>query len=231
MTETFQLGDSTIKIVTVIGDPTDRVRFINVHEDETTSIETVIAYSKTTAVHFERVVHNGTRNITFSISGKFYAFDPNRIFTKGGRKDTLKKQGNYSLKAAKAVRELAEKLLSLIPERTIVVSMHNNTDVNYSIKSYQPGGDEAPNTRDVYVNPEMDPDDFIYTTVPAYFDAFSARKINVILQDNENCVDDGSLSVYCGKKGIPYLNIEAQKGHFDQQLWLIQQTMEILKGL
>ena len=53
-------------------------------------------------------------------------------------------------------------------------------------------------------------------------------EINVILQDNEKYVNDGSLSVHCGVNGIRYINIEAQRGHFDEQLRLIKIVMSIL---
>jgi len=52
--------------------------------------------------------------------------------------------------------------------------------------------------------------------------------LNVILQDNKGFVNDGSLSVYCGKEGCRYINIEAQKGHFEEQLKLLQIVTEII---
>src|SRR5690606_32862496 len=104
----------------------------------------------------------------------------------------------------------------------------NNTDINYSIKSYLPDGDEAKNTKDIYINDEMDPDDFIYTTDQVFFEKLKSKKINVILQDNKNFVNDGSLSVYCGINEILYINIEAQLGHFKEQLRLIEIVMSIL---
>jgi len=106
--------------------------------------------------------------------------------------------------------------------------MHNNTDVNYSIESYLPGGDESENTMDVNVAPDWDPDDFIYTTVEAYYIKFKEAGLNVILQDNDKCVNDGSLSVWCGQRNIPYVNIEAQKGHYDEQMKLTKIVVEIL---
>jgi hypothetical protein len=106
--------------------------------------------------------------------------------------------------------------------------MHNNTDVNYSIKSYLPGEDESQNTADVYVSDKWDADDFVYTTDKKYFDYLKQADVNVILQDNSGFVNDGSLSVYCGKKGIPYLNIEAQKGHLDEQIKLVEIVYQML---
>lgn len=224
----ISLGDSIVKIQQSFGKEGDNILFINVHEDEVTSIETVEHYAQEYPLNFVRLVHAKTRNISFSLNGKQYEIDPNRIYTRKGRKATLKSLSNYSWSASRAVKKLASVVVEKITDEKVIVAMHNNTDVNYSIKSYEAGGDEAANTAKVYVNPEMDPDDFIYTTVPAYYEAFVAKKINVILQDNESCVDDGSLSVYCGKRNIPYINIEAQKGHFDEQLELIKVTLEVL---
>ena len=224
------LGDSTVQLCQLFGREEDRILFVNVHEDEVTSIETVEEYAKTTPVHFVRIIHNKTRNISFSYKGKNYVFDPNRIYTREGRKSTMKREGAYSFTASRVVKRFAKALIERVSDSQVIVAMHNNTDVNYSIKSYEPGGDEAANTKDVYVNPDMDPDDFVYTTVRTYYEALKERKVNVILQDNENCVNDGSLSVYCGKKGIPYLNIEAQRGHFTEQLELIRVVMEVLNA-
>ena len=48
----------------------------------------------------------------------------------------------------------------------------------------------------------------------------------MILQDNENCIDDGSLSVYCGKRNIPYANVEAEDGHLTEQIFLISELIK-----
>ena len=224
----IKIGDSTVQILQEYGDVNDSILFINVHEDEITSIETVYEYSALNPVHFVRLKHNQTRRVDFSLKGKIYSVDPNRIFTGKGRRKTLKDGGKFSIKASKQVRSFAAEILGYLDQRSVIIAMHNNTDVNYSIKSYLPGGDEAKNTKEVFVNPQMDPDDFIYTTEKAFFDKLKARNINVILQDNQKFVNDGSLSVYCGLNGIPYINIEAQKGHFDEQLFLIKEVLAIL---
>ena len=54
--------------------------------------------------------------------------------------------------------------------------------------------------------------------------------MNVILQDNKGYVNDGSLSVYCGKNEIPYINIETQKGHFDAQMRLMEQVLRVVRS-
>lgn len=225
----FELGDTTLNIIEHWGGSDVPVIFLNVHEDETTSIETLMAYSERHPIDYFYLNHKGTRRISFEAKGKNYDFDPNRIFTKKGRRKTLKDGGNSSRAAKRCVKELAEQILVRLPKAYTVVALHNNTDVNYSIKSYLPEGDEAQNTKAIYINDLMDPDDFIYTTDSHFFAAFQAKKINVILQDNTNYVNDGSLSVYCGKKGIRYINIETQKGHFIAQMELMRVVLEVIQ--
>ncbi|MFT5820892.1 MAG: hypothetical protein ACI8ZM_002140 [Crocinitomix sp.] len=224
----FTLGETEIAIYEQKSPSADNIVFVNVHEDETTSIETLYRY--TDSIHFFYLRHQWTRRIAFTMKAVNYDFDPNRIFTKKGRKKTLKDGANYSGKANKEVKKLAKAILNRLPEGHTVVAVHNNTDENYSIKSYDVGGDEAENTKSVYINPETDPDDFIYTTDAYFFNAFKKLGVNVILQDNKGYVNDGSLSVYCGKNEIPYINIETQKGHFDAQMRLMKEVLTVVRN-
>jgi hypothetical protein len=230
MIHKIELGEDTIKIVERNRSLPNNVVYINVHEDEETSITAVEQFMETKPLHFIFLKHHKTRRIDFSIKQTLYSIDPNRIYTNKGRKETLRLGGTYSIKAKRAAKRLAKEILAKLPKGKIVVSVHNNSDLNYTIKSYLPGGDEAANTAEVYISDKMDADDFIYTTEKKYFDYLKAKEINVILQDNENCTNDGSLSVYCGKNGIPYLNIEAEIGKLEVQLELIRVINEMLTG-
>ena len=228
MVKTLKIGDNSFKIIQQYGDVKDKVLFLNVHEDEITSIQATEAYAQEHPVHFVRIVHEKTRRLNFKFKNKDFSVDPNRIFTAKGRRKTMKDGDRFSFGASKQVKAFAAEFLRYLQSRDVVIAMHNNTDVNYSIKSYLPHGDEAQNTAEVYVTDRMDPDDFVYTTDKVYYDKLKAKDINVILQDNKKFVNDGSLSVYCGLNGIRYINIEAQKGHFDEQLQLIRDVMSIL---
>lgn len=225
------LGETTLTIYHQIERADENITFLNVHEDETTSIEALEAYIKIEPINYFRLKHKETRRVAFTLGDESYSVDPNRIFTRKGRKNTLKDGGKYSSKAAKEVKKLANQILERIPENHAVIAMHNNTDVNYSIESYLPGGDEAENTADIHISEKWDADDFIYTTDRAYFEAFKKLDLNVILQDNKNYVNDGSLSVYCGKRGIRYVNIETQKGHFDEQMNLIAMVLGVVRSI
>ena len=230
METNFTIGETNLKIYE--SSPTKKTEFIflNVHEDENTSIDVLHAYSLKEPIHFFYLKHLQTRRIEFQLQDKTYNFDPNRIFTKKGRKNTLKDGELYSAKANRAVKQLAKEIIERIKNAKIVIAVHNNTDVNYSIKSYLPGGDEAQNTANIHINPDVDADDFIYTTDQFLFNAFKEKNVNVILQDNKGYVNDGSLSVYCGKNEIPYINIETQKGHFNEQMNLMTIVLNVIRS-
>ncbi len=212
------LWDENIALMVHIADKNDPVLFLNVHEDETTSISALRNYSKDHDLNYLFLTHNGERRISYTIDDEQYSIDPNRMFTNQGRKKTLEDGENYSLTADLALKGFANRFLKETKAAKVIVAMHNNTNDNYSIQSYLPEGDEAQNTDKLYINPEMDPDDFIYTTDAEIYVALMEKNINVILQDNKNFVDDGSLSVYCGINNIRYINLETEHGHLKQQL-------------
>lgn len=224
----IHIGNTQVELRFFQGSTLDDVIFLNVHEDEQTSIEAIQEIRKTIPVNFAYLHHQGTRNIEFQLGNKKHEFDPNRIYTFKGRKATLKDFGKFSFRANKAVKELDKAINNLIDNYKIVVTLHNNTDVNYTINSYAEGGDESENTKLLNVVDTWDADDFIYTTHPPYFESCKKLGLNVILQDNEACVNDGSLSVHCGKNNIPYINVEAQKGHLEEQIELIKLIIRML---
>jgi len=226
--KTIILGDSSVVLQSKISHSKSNILFLNIHEDEQTSIKAVEHFSKTTQLNFAYLQHHKTRRIHFSSKKTTYSIDPNRIYTAKGRKATLEPFKRFNFKAQKIAKQLANEIIHLVNQYSIIVTMHNNTDVNYSIKSYLPGEDESQNTADVFVSDNWDADDFVYTTSKVYFDYLKQANVNVILQDNTGYVNDGSLSVYCGKKGIPYLNIEAQKGHLKEQIKLVEIVYEML---
>ena len=169
------LGETPIEIVLHNRDSTNKIVFLNVHEDESTSIEAIKKYSATHDINYLFLKHLGTRRITFTMDEKEYNFDPNRIFTQTGLKATLLKGENYSTKAMDEVRAFGGTFLSNFNANALVIALHNNTDGNYSIKSYAKGGDERQNTRKLYINTSMDPDDFIYTTEKKIFKSMKKK--------------------------------------------------------
>jgi len=218
----IQLGDSSITFIEENINASNKILFINVHENEMTSVEAIRAYDVNEQYHFVYLKHNGSRRIGFNHSDEIYTVDPNRIFTQVGIVSTLAHDSIFhNHRAEKLSKILAKEILKYVHASSWIISLHNNTPDNYSIMSYLPDSSEALNTKEVYINEKMDPDDFIYTTDLSLFSKLKYLQINVILQNNENCVDDGSLSIYCGKRNIPYANVEAEDGHLTEQTFLI----------
>lgn len=221
-TSNITLGDSTIQLIKDFKAPDSKVLFFNMHEDEQTSIEVSKAFSQGHAINFAYLHHQQTRRVFYNVGKRQFSVDPNRIYTQKGRRKTIEPWRPFTFKANTTAAILANTILDLIKPFKTIVTMHNNTDVEYSIKSYLPRGGEAKNTADIHISEQWDPDDFIYTTSIDFFNHLKEADVNVILQDNVKFVNDGSLSVYCGINGIDYLNIEAQKGHFSEQLRLTE---------
>lgn len=228
MNKTIKLAKTKIELKQVNQVKNNDILFLNIHQDEQTSIDAIQAFSKDISLNFAYFNHKKTRRIKYQIGQHIYSVDPNRIYTKEGREKTIESEHQITLRSKMVAKKLANEIIQLISQYKTIVTLHNNSDVNYSIKSYLPNGDEAENTAEVYINPNMDADDFIYTTEKRFFDYLKNANYNVILQDNTHFVNDGSLSVYCGIKGIPYINIEAQLGHFNEQLELIKVIYEML---
>lgn len=220
----YKIGDSTVCIITEVHKGGRRgVIFLNLHEDEFTSLQACRAFLSQNNGTLIRLHQHGERLIVFSMKGKFYRFDPNRIFTPKGRKANLKYYSNYDLAAAKKLKGFANTILKKISRAKLVVALHNNTEgaplsiLNYvDRKGYR-----------VNVNNSIDVDDFFLTTRKKIYKYLKSKKMNVTWELFHKTKDDGSLSIYSNKNQLPYVNIEAQHGHEAEQL----QMLEVLKGM
>lgn len=224
------IGDSTIQLQKqYFGNAPKGIYFINLHANETTSIQATQEYLTNTNGCFIQLMNGNKRNVQFSLNNIGYQFDPNRIFTNGGIEASLKKNSSYNTDAAKAVNDFAHNILNSMPHPKLIIAMHNNTNNDFSISSYSKGKNEAINAAQLYINPKMDADDFIYTTELKIFNHLKNKKINVVLQKTKGYKDDGSLSVYCGQQQIAYINIEAQINHLKEQQQLLNAITEIIQ--
>jgi len=135
--------------------------------------------------------------------------------------------------AALVVKRFADALLESVLEKgaNVLVSVHNNCDGEYSARSYLPQAEDGADAAEVFLAADRDPDDFFFVTDRRLFSDLKARGFNIVLQRNEAVRDDGSLSVYCGRKGIPYADIEAQEGHENTQLEMLEAFDTVLRTL
>lgn len=229
------LGSTTAHL-TVYDSDQPGLTYIVLHDNEDTGVEAALDVIRRQGGRLLDLQHTGDRNLRFTFDGATYAVDPNRIFTDAGRRATLADQSDVALDdlpgaVVDAVAAFAEALLmhyAFEPGRT-VVTVHNNTNENYTALSYAEGADYADDAAELYVVAESDADDFFFVTEPALFERVRDAGFNAVLQDNAAVTDDGSLSVYCGQQGMPYINVEAQHGKRDVQARMLAWLTEALQ--
>lgn len=204
--------------------------FIHLHHNEQTAdsaLHSHLAQYGGTAIG---IYNNRQRFVSFKLGQKGYLFDPNRMFTPAGIRQSLQLLSSYGPQAAQAISRFSDSLLSMLPPGQPIIAVHNNTDGAYSILWYAAGGTYAAEAKAFFCNERMDSDDFVLTTDPELFAYLKAASISAVLQDNDRAFDDGSLGYYLGKKARPYINIETEHGHFREQMQLITAVMEGLKN-
>ena len=213
----YNLAGNLIPIkIRQYGERTDVV-FINLHDDEVTSVEAAKRVLEEQGGLLIEIENNAQRNIRFRLDRYFYKVDPNRIFSEEGIKRSLEQLGRTSDKAIDEIEKLGQRIIQLIPEETkCVIALHNNTPDLFSVTEYAPGNKRSVDSKKVYINARQDTDDFFLTTDTNLYEKLADKGFNTILQDNKHCTEDGSLSVYCGKKNIRYINCETEHGKTEQ---------------
>lgn len=217
-----RLGETQILIKKMqYGDVKD-VLYINLHDDEKSSVEAAQSLLKKEGGLLVKFENNRKRNIRFRLKGKYYMFDPNRMFSREGASQSLRELGRVSNDAVNEVVKLGQRIIQFIPENpSCVVALHNNTEGRFGVNSYRPGSPIAGNAKMYYENPADDPDDIFFTTDSLLYHRLSSEKFNSIWQDNSNVRRDGSLSVYCGERNIRYINCETQHGKTEKYLTML----------
>lgn len=222
--ESFQLPLMDIPIEVIhFGQDTADVLLYNMHDNENTSALAGRVFGEKYAGSYYELLHTGKRNISFLIGDDSIHIDPNRIYTDTGIRLQLEKNEIKDTLLFQAIRQWRDTLLTKlrIDSRSLVIALHNNTANNYSFKSYQPGKEYEAEACALKKGCYYDKDDFYFVTDSIHFEQLANGNYNVILQATETLTDDGSLSVYCGQFGIPYVNVEAQHGHFSRQLKML----------
>src|SRR5690606_12947186 len=118
---------------------------------------------------------------------------------------------------------LRNELLKYLNGR-VVVALHNSTNGRYSLASYQAGGQFARDAAEVHAEPGQDPDNFFLVTSQRLFTVIKSEGFNVVLQSRA-VSDDGSLSVWAARKGVVYINVEAENGHQTTQVRMLESLL------
>ena len=231
-TITHKLGDRNIRIKTFqYGDKKDLV-FIGLHDNEFTGLEATKLLLEELGGLLIKIENNYTRNINFRLDQHSYTFDPNRMFSKIGIQKTLQNLGRSNERAVNEVDKFANHILRLFPKGfKCVIALHDNTDGGYSVNDYNAGSQYENDASLISIDPSQDPDNFFLTTDSLFFNQLSEKKYNTILQHNQRAKQDGSLSVYLGKKGLRYLNCEVQHGETGQFQEMMETAIQCLKEI
>lgn len=219
-----KIGTTEISIQKTTFDTAGNWFFIQLHDDEHTAETAAATFLKAHGGTFISIENGGNRFIHFSRNGRKYKFDPNRIFSAKGIQDNLTLFKSHSAVAVKSVSDFRDFLLSFLPDTTLVIAVHNNTEGRYSIRSYKEDKTLKQDAAAVHINPFQDGDDFFITTDYGLFKKLAEANYNCVLQKEDAVNDDGSLSFYFGRRGRSYINVEAQSGHLAEQ----QQMLHIL---
>lgn len=229
----YPLGDDYVgvrKIESKRDAHANRTVYINLHENESTSVKAAKKFIRKNGGVIYMLHQNKKRNVVFNQGGQKYQFDPNRIFTDEGIRKTMVRFGNFSKDAHRTVSGLSDYLIQNIRKSNpaYIIALHNNTEANYSLESYEPGGIYEKDALAVHKNPAMDADDFYFTTSNDLYDQLKARDENSVMQNNAKGTDDGSLSIFAGRHEMNYVNIEAQHKHKQEQYRMINLLHDVL---
>jgi len=228
----YQIGNRKIEVKISRYGNADNIVYVNMHDDEKTSIAATQRLLEKTGGLFIRIENNGLRNIQFKQGTHSYTFDPNRMFSRKGIHQTLMNHGRSGDAIISSIEKFGKWFLKLFPnDPDCIVALHNNTDGKFSVESYLSGNDRAGDALAVHINPRLDPDDFFLTTDSALFAKLAKGNFNIVLQNNKTAKKDGSLSIWCGEMNIPYLNCETQHGRMSAYSEMITAASESIKSL
>jgi hypothetical protein len=232
-TLTYSLFNKKISILTHNFGDNPGINFLVLHDDENTGVQAAYEFMQVNGGRIVELEYGNVRYIEFKTKlPKVFKFDPNRIYSNVAIYESLMMRGGVSSREAiDSITKFADTLIKVYAGNKrpdYILTLHNNTDKNFSIASYTPGQYLEGVASEIYINLGMDPDDLILVTDKQYFDYLRERNINVVLQ-SEATKNDGSLSLYAAIAKIPYINIEIEHGHVEEHLRLIKVVNDMLK--
>ncbi|KGP62903.1 protein tyrosine phosphatase [Legionella norrlandica] len=189
--------------------------YVHVHHNEQTALKAAKAVIRKEGGSLITLIHSGGRNIVFHLHNQRYEFDPNRIYTDKGIKQTLAKYSHYTPEAHREVKKLADKIKELLPEGKII-AVHNNS--SYSLKDYLPGHELARDAQALHMSPKNYFRNFYLVTKLSDYLRLKLEGFNGVLQKT-SATDDGSLSVYLAKRD--YINVEAGYDQLAEQIKML----------
>lgn len=204
------------KVLIQVQEGRGKKTFVHLHQNETTALKAAQIVSKKEGAGLLTLKHSGGRTISFRMNKQRFEFDPNRIFTDKGIRDSLRMYSHYSPKAHREVKKLAEEILKRMP-RGKIIAVHNNKE--YSIRDYLPGHSLEHDARSLHLTPKHFYRNFYVLTQAKDYQRLVNIGWNGILQARD-VRDDGSLSVYYANTS--YVNVEAGYDQLAMQIKMLK---------
>lgn len=199
--------------------------YLWIHGNERTAREVLMAHMDTRQSGRAFLVESTERNVALAGGGKI---DPNRMWSREGAGRSLRSlnKGWTDAQVKNALDRLDRArpgfLRRLLPAPgEVIVALHNNGP-GYSMK------DELEISDAVALNDKDHPDEFMLCVQKVDFQVLSGGPFNVLLQNTAPKDDDGSLSRLCTKRGVRYVNIEAELGNAEAQRRMLDWTERVL---
>ena len=229
----YMLNEKPVQLIRHrYGEP--HIQFLALHDSEKTGLRAAFKFMGIYGGSVVELSYGLVRNIDFLDSLKEFSFDPNRIFTDEGAYLGLAKYSGPQIHdgLTEKVRKLGDEVLKFMnaDRLSVIIALHNNYNGGFDIHSYSQGNYLENIAEEVFINPDLDPDNFIYVTDRRFFDYLKQKEVNVILQ-SKDAPDDGSLSVFAMQRQIPYANIEVQHGNLTENYRLILLVNEMIKEI
>ncbi len=249
-TKSIRLGDQTVSLK-IYERQGKNITFAHVHENEVAALEAGKIILEKHGGRLVTLVHSsdGTknRNVTFTHAQTTYQFDPNRIYSVDEKVlfktiRVVKGDGKVDQNVVHMVKNLAMQIWEEIKDTPHIVAIHNNKNtpaavkskwvfwyklepesfsINSYIKSFDQPSESNMSCSDIYINPSVNNSEFFIVTDRKDFDMLLQKRYNVVLQ-NDNPVDDGSMSVYAFRNGKRYINAEAKMGRVKEQVEMLE---------
>ena len=226
----LRVGDTTVQVFVTERLPSG-LTLVSVHENEQPAVAAARRFVERHGGRLLELKSQRQRLVTFRLAGTRYTFDPNRIFTSSGIAKSLRLNGPYSRPAHDAVAQFAERLIGYIRKNLSppLIAVHNNSAGALSVESYRKGANLEREASRVAINPKLDPDDFFLVTDELIFDRLTAAGFNVVLQSDQPS-DDGSLSVFCVRNRISYVNVESEFRHSGEQSRMLEAIADVSRN-
>ena len=226
---TYLLGEEKVW-VHIYQRPGIDMTLINLHDNENSAAKAGLEFIRKHGGRLIEVKHGRGREVVVRLDGKLNRFDPNRMFSNRGLKESLRYFHNNTREIFNHAITFRDSLLHLmaIENNKIIVSVHNNTPDKMTIHDFLPGELYGNDIEKVFINPSQDHDDFFVVANEEIYSALKRRDYNVALHTKKPS-DRGMLINYCSTLGAICITVEAEHGKVVKQVEMLEVLWEILR--